>query len=143
VGFLTKHTSHRKAAKVIGTNVKKGDWYYSKVCRMLITRSCLFFVAMNLLLFKLHMVWLERMQGKWSNLPLCCICCSKDILCWNLKLLFKFLQVPENKKKHWSENSSWTMVEFMHQQVLKITRATMGVAHYVAFSCDKVSIVDN
>jgi hypothetical protein len=32
----------------------------------------------------LHMVCLERMQGKWSNLPLCCIYCGKDILCWNM-----------------------------------------------------------
>ncbi len=55
------------------------------------------------------------------------------------KPLFKFLQVLKNNKKHWSDNSSWTMVEFMHQEVWKVTRAT----HYVAFNCDEVSIVDN
>ncbi len=56
-----------------------------------------------------------------------------------LKPLIKFLQVSKNNKKHWSDNSSWTMVEFMHQDVLKVTRAT----YYVAFNCDEVSIVDN
>jgi hypothetical protein len=47
--------------------------------------------------------------------------------------------VLKNSKKHWSDNFSWTMVEFMHQEVLKVIRATC----YVAFSCDEVSIVDN
>ncbi len=31
----------------------------------------------------------------------------------------------------------------MHQGVLKVTKATMGVAHYVVFSCDEDSIMDN
>ncbi len=30
---LGKHVGCRKLEKDIGTNVKKGDWYYSKVCR--------------------------------------------------------------------------------------------------------------
>ncbi len=30
---LTKHAGHRKVAKVIGTDVKKRDWYYFKVYR--------------------------------------------------------------------------------------------------------------
>jgi hypothetical protein len=28
--LLCKHASRKKAKKSIGTNVKKGDWYYSK-----------------------------------------------------------------------------------------------------------------
>lgn len=35
------------------------------------------------------------------------------------------------------------MEKFMHQWVLNVTRATMGVARYVAISCDEVSIMDN
>jgi hypothetical protein len=30
---LAKHVGRRKAAKDIGTNVKKRDWYYFKVCK--------------------------------------------------------------------------------------------------------------
>ncbi len=30
---MAKHANHRKAAKGIGIDVKKGDWYYSKVCK--------------------------------------------------------------------------------------------------------------
>jgi hypothetical protein len=30
---LAKHVGHRKATKDIGIDVKKGDWYYFKVCR--------------------------------------------------------------------------------------------------------------
>jgi hypothetical protein len=35
------------------------------------------------------------------------------------------------------------MEKFMHQGVLKVTKATMGVAYYVALSCDEDSIMDN
>jgi hypothetical protein len=40
--------------------------------------------------------------------------------------------VPKNNKKHWSDNFGWTMVEFMHQEVLRETKATMGATHYAA-----------
>ncbi len=30
---LVKHVGYRKVAKDIGIDVKKGDWYYFKVCR--------------------------------------------------------------------------------------------------------------
>lgn len=35
------------------------------------------------------------------------------------------------------------MAKFMHQEVMKATKATMGATHYVTFSCDKVSTMDN
>jgi hypothetical protein len=35
------------------------------------------------------------------------------------------------------------MAKFMHQEVLKVTKATMGVACYVALNYDEVFIVDN
>jgi hypothetical protein len=35
------------------------------------------------------------------------------------------------------------MVEFMHKEVLRVTKVTMGAAHNVAFIYDEVSIVDN
>jgi hypothetical protein len=35
------------------------------------------------------------------------------------------------------------MTEFMHQAVMKATRAIVQVAHYIALSYDEVSIVDN
>jgi hypothetical protein len=31
--FLVKHAGHRMATKDIGIDVKKGDYYYSKVCK--------------------------------------------------------------------------------------------------------------
>ncbi len=31
--FLAKHVGHRKSTKDIGIDVKKGDWYYFKVCK--------------------------------------------------------------------------------------------------------------
>jgi len=35
------------------------------------------------------------------------------------------------------------MAKFMHQEVLKATRATMGVVHYMALDCDEVSTMNN
>jgi len=35
------------------------------------------------------------------------------------------------------------MEKFMHQKVLRITKATMGVARYVALNYDEVSTMDN
>ncbi len=60
-----------------------------------------------------------------------------------LKPLFKFLQVQKTNNKHWSDNFGWTMAEFMHQEVLRVTRAIVGITHYVVLSSDEVFIVDN
>jgi hypothetical protein len=49
-----------------------------------------------------------------------------------LRPLFQFLQMPKNNKKHWSDNFSWTMVKFMHQDVLRETKAIVGATCYVA-----------
>ncbi len=51
--------------------------------------------------------------------------------------------MPKNIEKHWSDNSSQTMAEFMHQEVMKATKVAMGVACYATFSYDEVSTIDN
>jgi hypothetical protein len=35
------------------------------------------------------------------------------------------------------------MAEFMHQVVMKATRAVVQITHYVVFNCDEVSTIDN
>jgi hypothetical protein len=35
------------------------------------------------------------------------------------------------------------MVKFMHQEVMKVTKATMGATCYVTFSCDNVYTMDS
>jgi hypothetical protein len=35
------------------------------------------------------------------------------------------------------------MAKFVHQEVLRVTRATMGATHYVALNYDEVSTLDN
>jgi len=54
-----------------------------------------------------------------------------------------FVLVHASAKKHWSDNSNWTMAKFMHQKVLRATMVAMGAACYVVFSFDEISIVDN
>jgi len=57
-----------------------------------------------------------------------------------LKPLFEFLVAV---KKHRSDNSSWTMAKFMHQVVMRATKATILVTHYIVLSCDEVFTIDN
>jgi len=45
---LYKHASHEKLENNIGIDVKKGDWYYSKVSRHAKIRNFLLLTIMNL-----------------------------------------------------------------------------------------------
>jgi hypothetical protein len=49
----------------------------------------------------------------------------------------------KNNKNHKSDSLNWTMIEFMHQWVMRATKAIVGVASYVALSCDRVFTIDN
>jgi hypothetical protein len=60
-----------------------------------------------------------------------------------LKPSFEFLAVPKNNKKHWSDIFGWTMVEFMHQAVMRVIRVVVQVAHYIVLRYDEVSTIDN
>ncbi len=62
---------------------------------------------------------------------------------WGNEAFVSIQQVPKNIEKHWSDNSSQTMAEFMHQEVMKATKVAMGVACYATFSYDEVSTIDN
>jgi hypothetical protein len=61
----------------------------------------------------------------------------------SLRPLVEFLAMPKNNNKHWNDIFGWTMVEFMHQALMRATRVEVQVAHYIALSYDEVSIVDN
>jgi hypothetical protein len=37
--------------------------------------------------------------------------------------------VLEKNKKHWSDNSNQTMVEFMHQKVMKVIKVVVGAIY--------------
>jgi hypothetical protein len=50
--FFYRHACCKKADKNTEIDMKKGDWYYSKVC-MLRTKNCLLPIAMKVLLPKL------------------------------------------------------------------------------------------
>jgi hypothetical protein len=44
-----------------------------------------------------------------------------------IRPLYEFLAMPKNSKKCWSDSSSWTMVEFMHHEVMRATKVAMEV----------------
>jgi hypothetical protein len=102
--YLAKHVCHRKVAKDIGTNVKKGDWYYSKFCRHAknqklftfhgcesITTQVAHGVAGKNARKMVHFVTMLHLlqQG--------CPMLEYEAL----KPLFIFLQVQKNNKKHY------------------------------------------
>lgn len=51
-----------------------------------------------------------------------------------IKLLYEFLIMPTTSKKHWNDNSRWTIAKFMHQEVLQATRVVIGAIRYIALS---------
>jgi hypothetical protein len=61
------------------------------------------------------------------------------------KVLYSFIGVLKNPKMHWSNSSSWDMVEFIYAYVTNIilTKFVVSIANYVALGCDHVNIVDN
>jgi hypothetical protein len=44
-----------------------------------------------------------------------------------IRPLYEFLAMPKNNKKRWSDSSSWTVVEFMHHEVMRATKVAMEV----------------
>jgi hypothetical protein len=51
--------------------------------------------------------------------------------------------MPKKTRNTWSDSSSWTMVKFVHQEVMRGTKAIVGVAWYVALSCDEMFTIEN
>ncbi len=133
---MVKHVGQRKVVRDIGIDI------ILKFAGMPRTRSCLLSYGCESIIIQVaHGVARENARKVVQFaivlhlLQQGCPMLEYEIL----KPLFKFLQVLKNSKKHWSDNFNWTMVEFMHQEVLKVIKATP----YVAFSCDEVSIMDN
>jgi hypothetical protein len=60
-----------------------------------------------------------------------------------IKLLYEFLAMPKNSKKHLSDSFGWTMVKFMHLELMRVTKAIMGAIQYVVINCDEVFIINN
>jgi hypothetical protein len=60
-----------------------------------------------------------------------------------IKPLYEVLAILKNSKKHYSDSFGWTMVEFMHQEVMRAIKAIMGAIRYVALNCDEVLIINN
>jgi hypothetical protein len=49
--------------------------------------------------------------------------------CLNVRLTktyLKFLNFEENPKMHWTNNSSWAMVQHMHDNTLEATKSIVG-----------------
>ena len=57
--------------------------------------------------------------------------------------LYEFQNVPNFPRIHWSDNSSWIMVEFTYFEVGTAISRVRVVANYVASTCDEVSTIDN
>jgi hypothetical protein len=57
---LCKHVGHKKVNKNNGTNVKKRDWYYSKVYRHTKNQKLFVSTTMKVLLPMLQMGWQEK-----------------------------------------------------------------------------------
>jgi hypothetical protein len=60
-----------------------------------------------------------------------------------LKGLFKFLKVENCPHKHWSNSTSWTMVEVMHNVILRTTKVVVQKSPLISMNCDEVTTINN
>jgi hypothetical protein len=89
----------------------------------------------------------ENRKGK----EICAICCNlasaQARMCndefENFKVFFQFLKVDNCPLKHWSNSTSWTMVEAMHNILFQTIKIVVQKATYILVSCDKVTTIDN
>ncbi len=58
------------------------------------------------------------------------------------KALYSFIGMFKNFKVHWSNSSSWVMVQFMYAHVTNAIIVILSIVNYVAFTCDEVNIKD-
>jgi hypothetical protein len=53
------------------------------------------------------------------------------------------LKVENVSKKHWSNMSSWGMVEIMLIVLLKVTKITFVVAYFIVINANEIMAIDN
>ncbi len=101
---------------------KKGIGIILNIVSMPRTINYLFIVAMEVLLGNLQMGWQEKTRKGSSNLPWSYICCNKVVPCKNMKQTCHCMnswQCKKTTRNMWSDSFGWTMVEFVHQEVMK------------------------
>jgi hypothetical protein len=59
------------------------------------------------------------------------------------KELFNFFNLEEDPKMHWTNSSSWAMVQHMHGTVLEATKSNVGATQFISLTYDEVSTIDN
>lgn len=53
------------------------------------------------------------------------------------------LKVENVSKKHWSNMSSWDMVEIMPIVLLKVTKIIFVVAYFIVINANEIIAIDN
>lgn len=88
------------------------------------------------------MGWQEKKKScSICHCPLFVTTRSLDVGLGSLKPLFEFLAMPRKQKKN-EFSSSWTMVELMHQMMMRASGSS-SYTLYIIFNYDKVFIFDN
>ncbi len=119
--FLYKHASQQKTKKIIKTNVKKGELYYSQICKHAINHKL--FVSHNrqIVVAQLGNGDARKKGRKVAQFAkvLNLLQQGQRMLEYEaMKPLHEFFAMLKTSKKHWSDNYKWTIAKFMHQQVL-------------------------
>ncbi|KAG0573500.1 hypothetical protein KC19_VG183500 [Ceratodon purpureus] len=57
--------------------------------------------------------------------------------------LFSYLEIPHFPRKHWSDNSGWTLFEYMFAEVKTEIVKQVSSAQYVALTADETGTLDN
>ncbi len=79
-----KQTNHQKVVRIMGSNVKKGNWFYSKVCKHAKDWKTHVSCSRKTIMPNWHMEWQEKKFRKLFNFPLCFICYNNVVECQNM-----------------------------------------------------------
>ncbi len=143
---LCKHVRHQKVVKNMGFRCEKREQFYSKVCKHAKNWKTLASYSQKTIDAQLaHGVVKEKVQKVVqfsTTLHLLQQGCPM-VEYESLRLLFDFLVVPKNSKKHQNDSFNWTMAKFMHQVMMKAIKVVVEVTHYIVLSCNEVSTIDN
>ncbi len=101
-----KHVGCKKVEKNIGIDVKKGDWYYLKVSKHAKNKKLLAFCSHEFVVAQIVNCFVGKKLQKVVQFATMLQLLQQGCPMLEyeaLKLLFQFLQVPKNNKKHWNE----------------------------------------
>lgn len=145
---LVKHEGRRTAEKDMPKyGVKKGEFYIAKDCRhrknMRLALSKQPATVLQQVVNTTNRLERDKKKVQFATL-FQILHNGRPLVEFESRFeLYDFLQMPNNPRKHWSDNGGWDMAECMYAQVRKAIQQAVSSANFIALTADEVTTNDN